>query len=776
MDKTNRRDFLLSTGLLTAGIALSDIAARQAFACTTDVQNSTVAKVNLLPRYDRFFSLADSFAYPGTGSYDMIIWLPKSSTNVKLRLWMKTAAAKPEIEFSGRKRHTPVGKSPTDSTWKDFGIINRTSEEFGIKGFACMRVYGLSVSHARNSHVVFTAQTDVLLSGSITAAEKTLCGITRSDAGRTRISPSRVPVYTPTEFTLCYEAGLQGLPAGSLLRLAFPRAFSMPQNSDRKAEGWIDVSEAKSQVKFVSVRRSIESHERRDAIFVLPEGLKPQERVYFRYQTARTYLFTHQWSHADRPYWWSELPPMAVAVAVDDRHRFVAPLHENSHAVEFTPGPAERLLLFLPGRIRQKPHHCLNGVFTDRFRNVPPAPGSVNGNISVRLLGKQTIELESAHSCFGRWYRFSIPLPALPPGVYRAQAYDPETKAVLAESNPMEIMASGDNRPGIYWGQIHCHSEQSDGTGRYEDIYLNSRDNGFLDFTAASDHAEYFSDNEWLWMQDMNNRFNEEGRFVTLNGYERAGDQGHWNFYSSADRLELFRGMDMDPGHNTLKSACQQLSSRTDVAAGPHVHHGRFSEEYKSEIQCFHEICSQWGNYEKLTFDILNSGNVIGITGGGDNHEARGGFSCEDPDGQGVTAHTFSAGLKWKTGVTAAVMPELERQELITALLERRTYATTGPRILMDFRVGDKFMGGRTTNRKPIISAGINAVSEIDRLEIIRDGKVIHSVSGKGKDATVKWTDATAAGRHWYMLKVIQKDKEMAWTSPVWVMAEMAVL
>jgi len=104
----------------------------------------------------------------------------------------------------------------------------------------------------------------------------------------------------------------------------------------------------------------------------------------------------------------------------------------------------------------------------------------------------------------------------------------------------MEILDPDDKRPAIYWGQIHCHSEQSDGSGPFEDIYRYSRDEGCLDFAAGSDHAEYFTDNEWLWMQDISNRCNQDGRFITLNGYERAGDQGHWNFYTSADRLELF--------------------------------------------------------------------------------------------------------------------------------------------------------------------------------------------------------------------------------------------
>ncbi|MCP4261708.1 MAG: hypothetical protein GY774_30025, partial [Planctomycetes bacterium] len=246
----------------------------------------------LSPRFDRFFPLADSFGYSGSGSFDMIIWLPRTSdrktSGLKLRLWMKTDAIQPEIEFSGTKRHRPVGTSPKDSNWKDFGIVDRAGEEFG-NGFACMRVFGLKATDAKTSYVVVTPQTDVSLSGSIRDAERALCGIARDEVGRTLITPSRVPIKTSTEFTLCYEAGPQGLPAGSLLRLAFAKAFSMPQNQNREAAGWIEICEVKSPVEFIATRVSIESHERNDAFFHLPKGLTSNERIYFRYTTDFTY-------------------------------------------------------------------------------------------------------------------------------------------------------------------------------------------------------------------------------------------------------------------------------------------------------------------------------------------------------------------------------------------------------------------------------------------------------------------------------------------------------
>jgi len=776
-----RRDFIkLSCAgaleLATAGIVVGqDMEKRKSGKKTGKAVKGSGKTENgfrLKPRLDRFFPLSESFGYANSGSFDMIIWLPSSgdkSPGVKLRLWMKTDATHPVIELSGR-RHEPVGKSPKDRSWIDFGLVNRENEEFG-NGFVSLRVSGMTAANATMSYVVFTPQTNVSLSGSVRDAERALCGIARDEVGRTFITPSRVPVKTATEFTLCYETGSRGLPPGSWLRLTFAKAFSMPQQQDREAAGWIEVSEAKAPVELVSIGTSIESHERNDVVFRLSKGLPPMGRVWFRYKTDFTYLFAHSWTEVDRRYWWSELPPMALAVAVDDRHGFLPPLAKNSHAVEVVAGLPERLHLFLPGRVKQGESHRLGGLCTDRYRNVP-SPGPIEGNIHLRLCGEKTYELGSAEGRFTRWYRFSVPLPSLPPGVYRAQAYDPQTGTVRAESNPMEILEPDDKRSEIYWGQIHCHSEQSDGTGRFEDIYYNSRDEGCLDFAAGSDHAEYFSDNEWLWMQDLSNQFNQEDRFVTLNGYERAGDQGHWNFYTSADRLELFRGANMDPNKNTLQSACERLSGRSDVVVGPHVHHGRFSFEYKSDLQRFHELYSMWGIYENLTYDILNKGAMIGVTGGGDNHEARGGFSCEDPEGQGKTPHTFAPGLRWKTGLTAALMPRLGRKELIQALRERQTYATTGPRILVDFSVSGVPMGGegKAGRAGPRVMATVHGASRIARVEVIRDGQIAQSMQGDGSDLAVKWSDdAAEPGRHWYLLKVIQEDQEMAWTSPVWI-------
>ena len=55
----------------------------------------------------------------------------------------------------------------------------------------------------------------------------------------------------------------------------------------------------------------------------------------------------------------------------------------------------------------------------------------------------------------------------------------------------------------------------------------------------------------------------------------------------------------------------------------------------------------------------------------------------------------------------------------------------------------------------------VHGVCQIARVEIIRDGQTAQSIQCEDLDVTVKWVDSVAQpGRHWYLLKVIQTDKE----------------
>jgi hypothetical protein len=57
-------------------------------------------------------------------------------------------------------------------------------------------------------------------------------------------------------------------------------------------------------------------------------------------------------------------------------------------------------------------------------------------------------------------------------------------------------------------------------------------------------------------------------------------------------------------------------------------------------------------------------------------------------------------------------------------------------------------------------------------VEVIKDGKFIYTPQPGGETAQFDAADNTpapASGQSWYYVRVMQKDRNMAWSSPIWV-------
>jgi len=715
-------------------------------------------------RLDRVYPLKDASAYPGVDFRDMVFYLPAVEGR-KLRLWMLTTALFPGVRID-HHAFRPVQKGGQGCRWVDFGIVEPPLSE-DIAGFGQIKFSGINAQEAATSYFVVTEQTDQQLSGSIEDVEKQLWGISRADVGVTFISPSRVEVASPVVFELIYRASAAGLPEGSYVRFSVPRAFATPQTERKGEDGWIDVLRADFPLELSSIGVSSESHEEVDVIYSLPEGAAPRAEMRLSYRTRFTYLFESTFSAMERRYWYSHLAPLAVAVAVEGKGVFVPPLEEAGHTVRFIPAEAERLHLFLPGRRREGEEIELTGVFTDRYRNV--CERGVKMKVRLEVEGGTEREIIGAAGRFTAKHRFAVPLEGLRPGLYRVRAIEEDTGKVLAVSNPLQIVESDSEKPNIYWGEIHGHSEMSDGLGGFEEMFRHARDVGTLDFAASGDHACYFSDNQWKWMQDVVNSFNRPGQFCTLIGYEWAGKQGHRNVYTSGESLKLFRGM-YGPTSN-IGPIWNEFEGRPDVVGGPHtVHTGEFWKQHNPRVERFLEIYSMWGAVDELANRLLNEGAKLGFTGGGDCHEGRCFFSAEDRTRAGQVPHGFAHCILFKCGITGALMDRLDRQPLIDALRDRRTYATTGARILLDFTICGIQMGDEGDVSEVVIRAEIHACEPVEKIEIIRDGEVVCTSVDEFLDKTFEWNDSEVdKGAHWYYLRVSQADGEVGWTSPIWV-------
>ena len=726
-----------------------------------------------MPHFDVIYRLDCLASHPETEFHSarFLIWPWTSDPEpIKRRVWLKTPTGKPRLSFHDATID-PVTVHEGPPRWVDYGVA-----EIRSGSNVQTQVKGLAAEHCADSHLVISEDHDLDLAGmEISRVEERILGLSRADAGSTSIRPNRVCVGEPQTFTVRYEAGPNGLKAGQLVRFTVPRCFSWPQTHDPDSEGYTEVVQSDCELSLESIAACYLSHEKIDIIYRLETSLAPHEGFQVGYQTDKTYIFDHMWQGTELPIWFSLVPALTASVSTGPKDRWAFLEEGNGHSVEFVPGPAERLHLFLPGRRRAGDSLSLRGTITDRYRNTPQTRQAMDLDFELVLESQDgEILLAGPEGYMERPHRFEVPLPALEPGVYRAVARKPDGE-IISRSNPLEVMEVADERSPIFWGEIHTHTERSDGCGTFEEMHRHARDEGALDFVSGADHLGRLSTNDWLQMQDIANDFDDPGRFCTLVGYEVVGHCA----YTARRRLEPH---DLDEFGELMEHDAQ-------ITIGPHGHRGLISEEQAfPEEDVRSDFIQVYGTFGACDFhdshlvqpeerdeghvlhDVLATGARLGFTGGGDIHGGRAGFSAEDPDRQGKITHDIYHNHPFRDGMTAALMERLDRPELIHAIKNRRTYATTGTRMLVEFEVSGHRMGQAGAADEAICRATVHAASELAALQIVRNGEIIHEEPADGLDASMNWTaPQTPAEETYYYLRVLQEDGQMAWSTPVWL-------
>ena len=62
---------------------------------------------------------------------------------------------------------------------------------------------------------------------------------------------------------------------------------------------------------------------------------------------------------------------------------------------------------------------------------------------------------------------------------------------------------------------------------------------------------------------------------------------------------------------------------------------------------------------------------------------------------------------------------------------------------------------------------------KLSRVDVLRDSDVVATLKAPGKEYRGTWTDpAPKAGTHYYYVRVVQEDGELAWGSPLWITRE----
>jgi hypothetical protein len=356
-----------------------------------------------------------------------------------------------------------------------------------------------------------------------------------------------------------------------------------------------------------------------------------------------------------------------------------------------------------------------------------------------------------------------------------------------ARSNPVQVK-SNKSASDIYWGDIHGHTLLSDGHGTLDEFYRYCRDVAALDICAATDHGFMISDAAtWKRSKKITEKFNQPGRFVTLQAYEWSGMTnvgGDHNVYFRSSDPPIFRSRSYYDYRNQqtyhgsepqvnfiedLNSTLLQRFKEGNVLTIPH-YGGRKANPawHNPRIERLIEIFSDHQRSHKWAYEFLKRGYRLGIIASNDSHTGRPGYGflhnpLQKKDGV----------IEIGTSLMAVFSKDLSRDTIFTSLYNRRTYATTGDRILLDLRLGNARMGEEITGKEPAtIYVTVEGTAPVKTIEILRDTKVVKSVQFTSEHASLEWKDQTplalgATAVYW--VRVVQANKEEAVSSPIWL-------
>lgn len=557
-------------------------------------------------------------------------------------------------------------------------------------------------------------------------------------------------------FELVYEAGPEGVVEGGSLFLQVSPfwGWSTPQTREPRAPGFTEVTTAAEGVTFEA--RAVEASLLQAT--VAGRALRPGEEVRFVYGAGPAGARVDRFAEAE------ERLRLAVDGDGDGVRAFVADPPE----IAIGPGPPARLTLHLPATARPGEEVLLRAALLDGHGS---AGRALDWTLSLEAPEGVEVAAEAEVPAAQRG-RTAVSLRATAPGVVRVRGRGPE--GLEAESNPMLVREAG---PRILFGDLHGHSNLSDGTGTPEDYYRYAREVAGLDVAALTDHDHWglpFLDatpDHWRRIREAAAAFHEPGRFVTILGYEwTSWVYGHRHVLHFEEEAPLRSSV--DPATDTPEKLWDALRGSPALTFAHHSAGDPVATDWSfppdPELEPVTEVASVHGSSEapdapvpvrggipgNWVRDVLGRGTRLGFVGSGDSH-----------DGHPGLAH-----LAAPSGGLAGILAEARtREAVLEALRARRTFATNGPRILLVARLDGALMGSVVAPRaRHRLEVEVVAPSPLEAVELVVPGGVIERVPAGGRRQLAFETELEPEGEGPGALYVraLERDGGAAWSSP----------
>ncbi|MBT5032911.1 MAG: hypothetical protein HOJ67_00620 [Rhodospirillaceae bacterium] len=325
--------------------------------------------------------------------------------------------------------------------------------------------------------------------------------------------------------------------------------------------------------------------------------------------------------------------------------------------------------------------------------------------------------------------------------------------------------------PRLFFGDLHVHSDNTVGINDTTYNISYGRDIARLDYFGYTANDFQITKDNWDDDVEIIDSINEDGRFVAYPGTEWCGNSsagGDHNVVflhgkkpefpfdakgNIARSFEWNEDMDADtimPGAWPLEELwATYIHDPEGHLMMPHVGGRRcIMDWYHPTMDRLVEIGSAWGHFPWLYQDVAARGYKLGVSLNGDEHRGR----C----GGGVPG---TAVFGTKGGVTGLVCDSLDRKTVGKALRARRTWGTTGERLVAFSWCGDNLMGDEFDHKGPakieyrfLGDAGWDEISLFDQTGIIAtrnlqeeagysDGKIRVRFGGARIRDRYRWAD-----------------------------------
>jgi len=626
-----------------------------------------------------------------------------------------------------------------------------------------------------------------------------------SDLGEISILPSEaVEAGSYRELKFVYRVGDSGIEPGGSIEIVFNTAYptnswSFPQVSDATADGFVNArttGKARLSVEVTPippVRRHCSLAVHIVRVNVGQPGLEAGDEVAItvgeKALGSRGTMAQYMARRLEFPVYVAPDVHQKKIASACDWFKVLARIQPVRSVAQFLPSLevrgslAARLELVGPSVVRVGEKFSVSVVALDRFWNKASLFGS---GVRVQLI-EGTLDGVRPEYELSKDGRAKIDgLHADRPCVCYLAAFDPESGAA-GMSNPILVEESRGER--LYWGEIHSHTELSDGNGTPEEHYTYARDVALLDFAAITDHITY-ADGEanvtkWEISKKATDAFNSPGKFVTLHGYEPWF--GPLDFrYAHANVYFPDASAPYIPMERPKEEVWAEVAKYGGMIVPHHTGYGRLGmrmkdwEAFRWERSPVVEIFSAHGNSEaydadkplidktegSFVQDALGRGLKLGFVAGSDYHQAFAGSRIQL--GQ-FPANINACHFQYRCGYTAAWANRLDRETIYETMFGRRTYATSGGRMIIRFKVNGEQMGGTSRGRRRKIEAFAAGEGVLEKIEVVKNNEVIHVEELDALWAGFELEDGAEREEDFYYLRVKQRDGELGWSSPIWV-------